>query len=155
MSDSEHEVPAGFERAALGLGFADYLQPLYRRLDGDEATMGMRVSKSHINLMGFCHGGVFMTLADIAAAVSLHVAREKLSPLPTVNLSFDFMASAKVGDWIEARADHVESKRRLGFCSGAIYRDDTALVRYSGTFYYVDPAKAVPGVLESHPMFNA
>lgn len=156
MSDLELQAPAGFERMPLGLGFADQLQPLYRNLEGGEAILGMRVSKSHINLMGFCHGGVYMTLADIAAVACLHVARDQVSALPTINLSFDFMASSKEGDWIEARPDHIESKRSLGFSSGAIYRGDTLLVRYSGTFYYVDPEKAVTGnTLQTHPLFQS
>jgi len=68
------DAPPGFEKLREGFGFADVLQPLYRRA-GDTPAMGMYVRERHINTLGICHGGVLMTLADIVASLSVWRAR--------------------------------------------------------------------------------
>jgi uncharacterized protein (TIGR00369 family) len=133
------EVPEGYERLSEGLGFTDQLQPLYRCIENDKVSFGLFVAEQHLNLMGICHGGVMMTLADVAAATSIHLLRDQPSPSPTINLSFDFMAPGRRGHWLHTRADHVQVKRRFGFCSGAIYDGETPVLRYSGAFYFPEP----------------
>lgn len=133
------EVPKGFERLPDGLGFGDSLQPLYRRISDDQkVSFGLIVQPQHLNLLGIMHGGALMALADISAATSIRVLRDQLSPSPTINLSFDFMAPGRPGRWLETRVDHLQVKRRFGFCSGSVYDGDTAILRYSGTFYFPD-----------------
>ena len=83
------QVPEGFERLPLGLGFTDNLQPLYRRVSGDEVSFGLLVEPQHSNMMGICHGGVLMTLADITAATGTNVARGVAAGSPTIQLSKD------------------------------------------------------------------
>lgn len=135
---NELQVPEGFEQLPRGLGFGDQLQPFYRRISGREISFGLFVAEQHCNLMGICHGGALMTLADIAAATSIHMLRDQPAPSPTINLSFDFMSPGRHGHWLETRADHVQVKRRFGFCSGAIFDGDTPILRYSGAFYFPD-----------------
>jgi uncharacterized protein (TIGR00369 family) len=132
------QVPEGFEQLPEGLGFGDQLQPFYRRIREREISFGLFVAEQHLNLMGICHGGALMTLADIAAATSIHMLRDQPAPSPTINLSFDFMSPGRPGRWLQTRADHVQVKRRFGFCSGAIFDGDTPILRYSGAFYFPD-----------------
>lgn len=132
------QVPDDFKPMPGGLGFSDCLQPLYRRIVDKDVRFGLLVETQHLNPMGIMHGGALMTLADIAAATSIRLLRDKPAASPTINLSFDFMGPGRLGHWLETRADHVQAKRRFGFCSGAIYDGDTAIVRYSGTFYCPD-----------------
>jgi uncharacterized protein (TIGR00369 family) len=137
MSESA-AVPAGYEIVATGLGFSDRLQPYYRRVAGDDVSFGFVVQEQHLNLMGICHGGALMTLADIAAATSLNRLRERPSPMPTISLNFDFQSPGKAGHWLHTRADTVTLRRRVGFCSGCILDGDTTVLRYSGVFYLTD-----------------
>ncbi|EAQ97835.1 PaaI family thioesterase [Congregibacter litoralis] len=131
-------VPEGFSLLPAGLGYADSLRPFYRRIVGTEVSFGLLVEEQHLNPMGIVHGGALMTLADIAAANSIRVLRDRPAASPTINLSFDFMAPGRLGHWLETRTDHVQAKRRFGFCSGAIFDGDKAIMRYSGTFYCPD-----------------
>ncbi|MFT7286050.1 MAG: hypothetical protein ACI87W_000153 [Halieaceae bacterium] len=136
-------VPEGFEQLPRGLGFGDLLQPFYRRVVERDVNFGLYVAEQHLNMMGICHGGALMTLADIAAATSIHLQRENPVPSPTINLSFDFMSPGKAGRWLQTRSDHVQAKRHFGFCSGVIHDGDTVVLRYSGVFYASDrPAAA-------------
>jgi len=132
------DAPPGFEKLREGFGFADVLQPLYRRA-GDTPAMGMYVRERHINTLGICHGGVLMTLADIVASLSVWRARGRNAGNPTINLSFDFIAAAREGDWIQAEADRVTVKRNVGFSSGVVTSGDGGIVcRFSGGFYLFD-----------------
>ena len=134
----DREVPEGFQQLGDNLGFIDMLQPVYRR-DGNPPTIGMHVLAQHTNLLDICHGGVLMTLGDIAAAWAVNTERGKPLSAPTLNLGFDFMSAAREGEWLEAQADRVTVKRRVGFASGFICCGERLVCRFSGTFYLPDP----------------
>lgn len=135
---SEVEPPEGYQRVPEGLGFSDRLQPYFRRVDGEDVSFGFFVQEQHLNLMGICHGGALMTLADIAAATSINHRRREPQPMPTINLSFDFQSPGRAGRWLHTRAENVQVRRRFGFCSGHIFDDDAVVLRYSGVFYISD-----------------
>lgn len=131
-------VPAGFVRLPEGLGFTDNLQPCYRRIEGDAVSFGLVVDKQHSNIMGICHGGALVTLADVTAATGVNVARGVRAGSPTINLSMDFIAAGRMGQWIQADVQQVSVKRRFGFCSGVILNSEGVIARFNGTFYLPD-----------------
>jgi uncharacterized protein (TIGR00369 family) len=135
---SETVVPTGFELLPTGLGFTDSIQPCYRRISDDGVSFGIVVSSSHTNTMGICHGGVLMTLADITAATGVNHARGKTAGSPTINLAVDFISAGRMGQWLQGNVDHVEVKRRFGFCAGTISNSDGLVARFNGTFYLPD-----------------
>jgi len=138
LEDSAESVPAGFEQLPLGLGFIDNLQPIYRCIEGKAARFGIIVTRRHCNSMGICHGGMLMTLADMAAATGANLAHGVVAGSPTVHLNIDFIAPARPGEWIEAVAEQVSAKRRVGFCSGGIYNAAGIVARFAGTIYFPD-----------------
>ena len=129
------QPPEGFIPLPRGLGFSDCLQPTYRRIEGDAVSIGMVIDRQHSNSMGICHGGALTTLADIAAATGVNVASERRGGTPTINLSMDFIAAARMGQWIQADIHLVTLKRRFGFSSGAIVSAEGVVARFNGTFY--------------------
>jgi uncharacterized protein (TIGR00369 family) len=131
-------APADFQPLEEGLGFTDILRPLYRR-GGDAPALGMFVQAHHTNLLDICHGGVLMTLADVGASWAINNERGEVRAAPTLNLSFDFISAAREGDWIQAQADSVSVKRRVGFSSGFVTTGDRVICRFSGTFFIPDP----------------
>lgn len=137
MSSDEFVVPPGFVELPEGLGFTDTLRPVYRREPQGNSglCLAMRVQAQHGNMIGICHGGVLMTLADIAAAQAVNAARNKVAGSPTISLSFDFVSAAREGDWIEAHTERVDLKRVFAFTSGVIRCGDKIILRYSGTIY--------------------
>ena len=131
-------IPADFIRLPQGLGFTDNLQPCYRRIEGDAVSFGLVVDKQHSNSMGICHGGALVTLADVTAATGVNVARGVRAGSPTINLSMDFIAAGRMGQWIQADVQQVSVKRRFGFCSGVILNSEGVMARFNGTFYLPD-----------------
>lgn len=130
----DKQPPPGFEEMPEGLGFTDVLRPVYRRA-GDIPAIGMFVQPAHTNLINICHGGVLMTLADVGAAWAINSRRGEVRPAPTLSLGFDFINAAREGDWLQAAADRVTVKRRVGFSSGVITCGDRLICRFSGTFF--------------------
>lgn len=135
---NENITPEGFTLLPSGHGFTDTIGPCFRRIVDDQVSFGLVVSEVHSNTMGICHGGVLMTLADITAATGVNVARRKRAGSPTINLSVDFIAAGRMGQWLQSDVEHVSVKRRFGFCSGVIHNVDGLVARFNGTFYLPD-----------------
>jgi uncharacterized protein (TIGR00369 family) len=81
----------------------------------DEFVMGFRVLQHMCNPAGGLHGGMMMTVADLVGTMGGGTLVGLRKFLPTVNMTFDFVAPAKVGDWVEGRAELVRQTRSLLF----------------------------------------
>ena len=131
-------IPPGFKAVPEGLGFSDTIQPSYLRVEGEAVSFGFLAGPQHGNSMGIVHGGVLMTLADLAAACGINNARGVRAGAPTINMTVDFISAAKLGQWVQADVEHVSLKRRFGFSSGIIRTGEGPVARFNGTFYLPD-----------------
>ncbi len=68
--------------------------------------VGPRIEERHANARGIAHGGVLVTMADIACGynasyvgVAKRPGARPTAALTTASLAFDFAGSAIVGDW--------------------------------------------------------
>jgi uncharacterized protein (TIGR00369 family) len=131
-------VPPDFTALPTGLGFTDAIGHCYCRVSEAGVSFGLIVTPVHANMMGICHGGVLMTLADITAASGVNHARGKRAGSPTINLSLDFIAPGRMGEWLQGDVEQVSLKRRFGFCNGTINNSEGVVARFNGTFYLPD-----------------
>ena len=114
------------------------------RFANGEAEIAMTPREEHMNSWSVVHGGVTMTLLDVAMA---HAARSPVDGAPpdprgvvTVEMKTGFMRPG-IGR-IVARAKVLHRTNSLAFCEGAIYGADDELVAHAtGTFKYL---KALP-----------
>ena len=81
----------------------------------DEFVMGFRVQAHMCNPAGGLHGGMMMTVADLVGSMGGTTLTGLRKFVPTINMTFDFVAPAKVGDWVEGRAELVRATRSLLF----------------------------------------
>lgn len=81
----------------------------------DEFVMGFRVQQDMCNPAGGLHGGMMMSVADLVGTMGGGTLVGLRKFLPTVSMTFDFVAPAKVGDWVEGRAEIVRQTRSLLF----------------------------------------
>src|SRR5690606_17505132 len=102
-------IPDGFERLDRMGRFLDHFGPVYTKRVGDAVVVGVRVEEKHLNVRGLAHGGMLVSLADSAIGINLSRFADPPRPMVTVNLSSDFLAPARLGDWIEA---HVTVQKR-------------------------------------------
>ena len=127
-------IPKGFLPYCTDDTFNDVIAPLFIKLSEDSPVLGMRIEKQHCNYVGMAHGGCLMTFMDIALSAAVCESIGKYTSTPTISLSFDFMSSAKEGDWISADILSVNKTRTMGFVNAMIEGEQGSLARVSGCF---------------------
>jgi uncharacterized protein (TIGR00369 family) len=129
------QPPPGFEPLFRTSPFLDHLGPFFMRRQEDETfVVGLRVQPHHANGRGGAHGGLLMTLSDIALGYRTTSSQEPRPMLTTASITTDFAGGAKVGDWIEAHVDVHKVGARLAFANCYILRDGERIAHASGVF---------------------
>lgn len=122
--DPSDDPPAGFLRVDFDRDrpeptFNTHIGNLYVRRGqkgtADEFVMGFRVKPHMCNPAGGLHGGMMMTVADLVGTMGGGTLAGLRKFLPTVNMTFDFVAPAQAGDWVEGRPELVRVTRSLLF----------------------------------------
>ncbi|AXQ30664.1 PaaI family thioesterase [Solimonas sp. K1W22B-7] len=117
--DAETLLAAGWKRLDAG-GFTGTLSPLWLYGTDPERTLGFIVDERHSNNhQGSLHGGALMTFADIALGYRAARATGH-SSLVTAQLQIQFVASAKVGNFVSCRPELIRSSSQLAFVRGLI-----------------------------------
>ena len=130
MDDHPDDPPEGFLPLAETCEAELHSGPYYTRRDGDEALIGFRVRRRHLNRSGICHGGVLATLADMNVTPILRdmdVSRMN----PTISMSLDYMAPARLGQWVQAESRILKTTRHILFSECLITADGDPAVRAS------------------------
>ena len=128
------DAPEGFSPLFRTSPFLDALGPFYHRREGRALIIGVRIAEKHCNARGTAHGGLLMTLADIALGYNLAYAEDPPASLTTASVTTDFAGSAKVGDWLQARVDIQKLGGRLAFANAYLTVGDERIVRASAVF---------------------
>ncbi len=130
-------IPSGFEPAGFTPGFLDHGGPHYLgpAVEGVR-VVGLMICPHHINYQDAAHGGVISTFADVALSHAVYDAeRPRLAP-STVTLTVNYLAGARLGDWLEARARIDRLGGRTAYTSGAIWRGEEQIATMSGVFAF-------------------
>lgn len=108
------------------------------------SVVGLRVESKHCNARGTVHGGILATLADVALGYTMALASTPPTSRVTANLSLDFAGTARIGDWLETRADVLRHGSRLAFANCYITADEQRIVRARAVFLVTGPLDASP-----------
>lgn len=126
------DVPDGYSPADLGSGFGAAFGPVW--LDRARHRLAFRVAANHANPVGLCHGGALATFAD-AQLIAIRAGREEGQPhTPTISLSVDYLASAALGDWVEATVELVRETRSLIFVQSVLRVAGAPVARTSAIY---------------------
>ncbi len=132
MSDN---IPAGFGPLKISLGFIDLVGPLYGKWDGEHLLMGFRAEMRHCNPGRIVHGGMLATFADMFIPIAARIqGKADVGFAPTVNLNLDFIAPARLGAWVEGKAEFLRAGKSLFFAQGIATADGVLCLRANGTF---------------------
>ena len=135
-------VPEGWAPLDRSSPFLNLLGPLHVKGAGGARVIGFRIEERHLNTRGTAHGGLLVTLADSALGILLPLSDKRPWPVVTVSLSVDFTSKARLGDWVEAHVEIEKSGERLGFASCRLVVDGRLVLRATGVFAFVNPARA-------------
>lgn len=133
-------IPSGFARADFTPGFLDHGGPYYLGPAAEGVrVVGLKIMPHHINYSQAAHGGVISTLADVALSHAVYDAeRPRLAPA-TVTLTVNYLAGARLGDWLEARVRIDRLGGRAAYTSGGIWRGEEQIATMSGVFAFRRP----------------
>jgi uncharacterized protein (TIGR00369 family) len=133
------EIPEGFAPHFRKSPVTDPWEPLYSRKGEASVEIGFRATAAHCNSRGFVHGGVIAALADNALGLSVGAAMAGQgapppSGLVTVSLTLDYLATARIGQWVSVAPRVLKAGRNLGFADAIISADDAPVARASASF---------------------
>jgi acyl-coenzyme A thioesterase 13 len=128
------DAPAGFEPLFRNSPYTDTIGPIYYRKDGENLVIGIRALEKHANARGLVHGGLLLTIADIALGYAMAFREDPPASLITANISADFAGSAKIGDWVEVHVDIQKSGARLAFANAYLIANGQRILRASGVY---------------------
>src|SRR4051812_1429484 len=172
---SEANPPPRFEPLFRTSPFLETVGPLFYRQDAERGLIiGIRIAEKHANARGIAHGGLLVTLADIALGYRTAFGEDPpaglITPNPTPQFApadtargsppgsggdprgaltpptrpADFAGAAKIGDWVEAHVDVQKIGGRLAFANAFLVVDGERIVRASAVFTRAGPLTDPP-----------
>ena len=137
------DIPEGYKILNWTRGFGRQIGPLYEQHDPQGATLAFRVEEHHTNGMANCHGGMLMTVADVAwgRVISVHKSHFWV----TVRLTCDFLSSAKLGDWVEGTSEIISEEDDLYTVRGTLWSGDRMLMTGTAVYKVIGPRAPRPG----------
>ena len=153
MPNSTQEVPAGYEPLGSRSPFNQMIGPLQARLQDEGVAVGLLLEDKHLNTGGRLHGAMVCAIFDscfgLNVGVSIARAEEPGAqlrppdvsgpPLVTVSLTTEYLGTARVGDWVEARATIQRPGRSLAFVSGELTCGGVPIAKGHGIFRVFAP----------------
>lgn len=138
--------PAGFAPHRRKSPLTAPWEPLYARECERALVLGLIAAEAHSNSRGFVHGGLIATLADNAMGLSCGRVVGGEASFVTVNLAVDFLAAARIGQWLEFDTAFVRPGATLCFAQAFVTADGEPCARASGVFRRVRIDTAQPAV---------
>ena len=101
----------------------------WARLEDGTHNFALVAEERHCNSHGIVHGGLMMTMIDLALVATAKAVPE--DRFVTVSLNSEFVSSGRKGDLIEARGELVRRGRSLAFVRGQVVCGDRVLLSAS------------------------
>ncbi len=138
------DVPKNFQPiAALRTSpFLERVGPLFFEWRDKKLVLGLRIGASHANARGTAHGGLLLTLADVALGYQMALSQDPPIRATTISMSADFIGGAAIGDWLEVHVDEYQIGSRLAFANAYLLVGDKQVARASGVFLRHPPRHA-------------
>lgn len=130
-------VPPGFSRHDRKSPVTDPWEPIYSRRTEGAVVLGLVAEAAHTNSRGFVHGGLISALADNAMGLSCAQKTGNEASLVTVNLTLDFLSSARTGQWLEFDTVFVRPGKTLCFAQAFVTADGEPCARANAVFRMV------------------
>lgn len=128
-------IPAGFEPHFRKGPVTEPWEPLYSRRSDSAVDLYFEVRTAHCNSRGILHGGVLAALCDNVMGLSLGAAQKNAQTnIITINLSLDYIGSAKIGGTILILPRVLRAGGSVGFCDALASCDDRVIARANATF---------------------
>jgi len=131
-------------RDIRGEGYNRHIGPIrFARAGDSEWQAALMLDSRHVNSGGVCHGGVLMSLADVAMGAASFEAGGA-HPCATLEMNSHFLAAAKPLHLLIARSRQLRRVKALSFMDCEIWSDERQVLRASGIWKYLDSREPQP-----------
>ncbi len=96
------------------------------------AKLSMKVTKEHLNFVGFTHGGAIFALADCAFAEAVNFGESKAV---AVQVSINYLKPSGEGDSLTAEDSVVSESKTFSLCSINVTKEDKPVALFTGLAY--------------------
>jgi acyl-coenzyme A thioesterase 13 len=135
MHEEDPRPLPGFEPLFRTSPFLETVGPLFYRKEPDGGfVVGLRILPKHANARGSAHGGLLLTLLDVALGYRAAFSQDPPAALTTASVTADFAGAPRLGDWVEAHVDVQKVGSRLAFANAFLVVNGERLVRASAVF---------------------
>ncbi len=122
------DIPEGYKSLSGISPAEDHIGPFYYKKTEQGPSLGFRAEPHNCNGIDTVHGGVLMAFADYAVTMlALSGVRENCT---SISFNSDFIAAARLGDWVEGRGEVVRRAGSMTFVSGQLFSDDTVVLTF-------------------------
>jgi uncharacterized protein (TIGR00369 family) len=126
-------IPVEAEEISIR-GFNRFVGPLYRLPDkAGRPRFAFVAAEKHMKAAGSVHGGMLMTLADVAMSRTARLA-SNVTSCSTVSLSCDFLAPGQLGETIEAEVRVTRLAKTMMFLAAKITASRRPLLVANGVW---------------------
>ena len=135
-------IPMPFDPLAAGWkpmrgmdGYPALIGPFWFRRDEDGKGFryGFPAEDRHLNMGGVVHGGMLMSFADDVLGMTVWEAAGR-KPCTTVQLSTQFIAPVKLGEFVEGRAEVLRRTRSVVFVRGMLAVGERTVLHADGVW---------------------
>ncbi len=118
--------------------FLDELGVEFLGMGDGEAQLALTLEQRHMNSWNVTHGGLTMTLLDVAMAMAGRSLNPQARASVTVEMKTSFMqAGGTPGNRIVARGKALHRSTTMCFCEGELWNGDQLVAKAMGTFKYL------------------
>lgn len=125
--------PEGFAEIDRKGEFWRMSGPYFGRARVGGADQAFFTDGRHCNAQGFVHGGMLSAFLDGLLSQAVRLATGDPSVV-TIHLSVDFLAMAKIGEWVIGESVVTRQTRDVVFVEGRLHSGGRDVVRGSGLF---------------------
>lgn len=121
-----------------GSPFGDLIGPTWRRIENGLERYGFLVETKHLNRSGGVHGGMVSAILDMSLARTI-ATQTGHHGIATIHLGIDFIDVARVGDFVEVKAEITRATKSIVFIRGALMVGDRVIANADGLWKILGP----------------
>lgn len=132
QSDMTADIPGGFLPIDARGRYEQAFGPVY--LNRSRSQIAFRVEENNMNAFGACHGGAMSTFADMQLLAVKPAPGVGGDHTPTISLSIDYLAPARLHDWVISSVIIVKVTRTMLFTQALISVRDEIIARSTAIY---------------------
>lgn len=127
----------------VDIPFLEDLGVEFLGMGNGEAEVALTLAQRHMNSWQVAHGGLTMTLLDVAMAMAGRSVSADIQASVTVEMKTSFMqAGGTPGNRIIAKGKILHRSTTMCFCEGEVWNGDKLVAKAMGTFKYLKRIEA-------------